>query len=583
MGSCNFDAVIFDLDGVITKTAKVHAMAWKEMFDEYLHKREKDHGEKFKEFTHANDYLPYVDGKPRYKGVESFLESRGINIPYGDPSDGVDKETICGLGNRKNQAFNEILQRDGVEVYTSTLKLMEDLRKAGIKMGVATSSKNCKQVLDRANLTHYFQTQVDGEVSAQLGLHGKPEPDIFIVAANNLGVERIRTVVVEDAVSGVQAASKGNFGFVLGVARENNAKELRTNGADIVVTDLKEINGIEGIDRWFKDGLLRDLWSASFHCFDFSLEHSRESMLTIGNGYFSTIGSLEEYEVDPLSRPSTCIAKLYSDLYSPFDNRKQQIDDFVDVPNWLPLSFKVGEGEWFDPMKDKVICLERNLNLLSGVLHKKMIVQDNNGNKTLIESFRFASMANIHHAAIDYSLTPLNYSGAIRIRSAIAMPKPINVSKPAQSVAHAYSQGGKNNISHVAAKTDGIDIKVAVAAQLGVFYEDRPMATDYSIKQDDGWVNTYIKANVNKDKMYRLEKLVSICNAQTEKIDDPLDFVLKDVAQLKSYGVMHAASIDAWEKIWKKHDKIFLNDRQGQKDIRLKIYHSIINNPNSFK
>ena len=154
-----FDAVIFDMDGVITKTALTHAAAWKKMFDEYLRKREAEHGEKFVEFTHSGDYLPYVDGKPRYKGVQSFLESRGIDIPFGDPSDEPGKETCCGLGNRKNDAFNEVLDKEGAEVYPSTVELLNELKKAGIKLGVASSSKNCKPVLERVDLLGMFEAR----------------------------------------------------------------------------------------------------------------------------------------------------------------------------------------------------------------------------------------------------------------------------------------------------------------------------------------------------------------------------------------------------------------------------------------
>lgn len=247
----SFEAVIFDMDGVITKTALTHAHAWKKMFDEYLLKREAEHGEAFVEFTHANDYLPYVDGKPRYKGVLSFLESRGIHIPFGDPSDAPGIETICGLGNQKNIAFNEVLENEGVEVYPSTVALINELKNAGIKLGVASSSKNCKPVLERVNLLDIFDARVDGVVSAELGLHGKPEPDIFTTACDTVGVKYEKAIVVEDAVSGVQAGKKGKFGLTLGIARENNRKELEENGADVVVEDLEEIGGIEGLNAIF--------------------------------------------------------------------------------------------------------------------------------------------------------------------------------------------------------------------------------------------------------------------------------------------------------------------------------------------
>ncbi|HKI88726.1 MAG TPA: beta-phosphoglucomutase family hydrolase [Draconibacterium sp.] len=251
MKNLSFEAVIFDMDGVITQTAIIHAAAWKKMFDEYLRKREDLYGEPFREFTYSNDYLTYVDGKPRYKGVASFLRSRGIELPFGDAIDAPGTETICGLGNRKNEAFNEVIEKDGVEVFPSTVTLINDLKRAGIQLGVASSSKNCKQVLEAVNLLGWFGARVDGVVSAKLGLHGKPEPDIFTTACKMLGTSPAKSIVVEDAVSGVQAGAKGKFGLVLGIARENNSVELQQNGADFVVTDLVEINGLPELNALF--------------------------------------------------------------------------------------------------------------------------------------------------------------------------------------------------------------------------------------------------------------------------------------------------------------------------------------------
>jgi beta-phosphoglucomutase family hydrolase len=247
----HFDAAVFDMDGVVTKTAAVHSLAWKKMFDEYLHHRAAVYREPFREFTHAVDYLSYVDGRPRYQGVDTFLKSRGIQLPFGTPEDEARKETVCGLGNRKNEFFNRVLEEDGVDLYESTVKLIERMLVGGIKVGLATSSKNCAAVLEKAGITHLFQARVDGVVSAQLGLRGKPEPDIFTTASENLGTTRRRTIIVEDAVSGVQAAAKGNFGLVIGVAREHNTHELKSHGADVVVEDLSELdlNSINNLVR----------------------------------------------------------------------------------------------------------------------------------------------------------------------------------------------------------------------------------------------------------------------------------------------------------------------------------------------
>lgn len=230
------------MDGVITQTAAVHSIAWKRMFDEYLRARAARHHEVFKEFTHAGDYLAHVDGRPRYKGVATFLKSRGIHLPLGTLQDHPGAETICGLGNRKNELFNAIIEREGVSLYDSTITLIRDLLAHGIKVGLATSSKNSAVILAKTGTAPLFATVVDGIVSERLGLRGKPEPDIFTTASRNLGVPCDRAIVVEDAVSGVQAGARGGFALTLGVARENNARELRENGADFVVQDLGELN-----------------------------------------------------------------------------------------------------------------------------------------------------------------------------------------------------------------------------------------------------------------------------------------------------------------------------------------------------
>lgn len=247
-----FKAVIFDMDGVITNTAVVHAAAWKEMFDEYLQKRADRGDEPFKPFTHENDYLPYVDGKPRLKGIESFLKSRSISLPHGADDDGPDTETIVGLGTRKNNKFVEVIQTKGVEVFDGTVALMRALREQGVRVGVATSSKNGKLVLESAGLMDLVETRVDGVVSLELNLKGKPEPDIFTTAAQNVGVSPDDAIVVEDAISGVQAGRNGHFGLVIGVAREDNEAALKENGADVVIADFAGY-GVMDLVKWFNE------------------------------------------------------------------------------------------------------------------------------------------------------------------------------------------------------------------------------------------------------------------------------------------------------------------------------------------
>jgi beta-phosphoglucomutase family hydrolase len=238
-----YDAVLLDLDGVITDTANLHAACWKQMFDEYLQKRATQRGEAFRPFDLAMDYRLYVDGKPRYDGVRDFLTSRGIRLPEGSPDDPSQAETVGGLGNRKNDLVNKVIEEVGVEPYEGTVKLIRQLRHQGFKIAVVTSSQNCEAVLRAAKLDAFFEVRVDGNLIHAQHLAGKPAPDTFLMAAKLLGVEPRRAVVIEDAISGVQAGRNGNFGLVIGVARKGNAEELRHHGAHRVVNDLGELVG----------------------------------------------------------------------------------------------------------------------------------------------------------------------------------------------------------------------------------------------------------------------------------------------------------------------------------------------------
>ena len=238
-----FDAVLFDLDGVLTATAKVHAVCWKRLFDAFLKKRAADMNDTFQPFDIESDYKLYVDGKLRYEGVQSFLSSRDIQLPYGNPGETPSYDTVCGLGNMKDELFHEVIESEGVEVYQGSVNLVHELRKAGIRTGVVSASKNCSPVLKAAGIIDLFEVIVDGEVAAQFQLAGKPAPDTYLRGAEEFGVDPGRAVVVEDAISGVQAGRKGGFGLVIGVDRKDNAGELRDNGADIVVKDLGELLG----------------------------------------------------------------------------------------------------------------------------------------------------------------------------------------------------------------------------------------------------------------------------------------------------------------------------------------------------
>jgi alpha,alpha-trehalase len=238
--AADLDAVIFDMDGVVTDTATVHARAWARLFDGYLRERARRNGEPFRPFGSA-DYRRFVDGRPRYDGVRSFLASRGISLPEGDPSDPPDRETVSGLGNRKDGYFLADLREHGVEAFPSTITLARELVAAGVRTAVISASRNLSEVLEAGKVADLFEQRVGGVEAEQLGLPGKPDPAVFLEAARRLGVDPGRTAVIEDALAGVEAGRRGRFALVIGVDRNGNAGELLAAGADAVVRDLNEI------------------------------------------------------------------------------------------------------------------------------------------------------------------------------------------------------------------------------------------------------------------------------------------------------------------------------------------------------
>jgi beta-phosphoglucomutase family hydrolase len=234
-------ACLFDLDGVLTQTAKVHAAAWKKMFDGFLRERAAHGGEDFVAFDPAGDYDEYVDGKPRYEGVHSFLDSRGIELAQGDPSDAIDAQTIDGLGNRKNQIMLAMIKDQGVQAYDGSVRYVSAARDGGLARAVVSSSTNCRDVLLAAGIEDLFQQRIDGVVAEREHLRGKPAPDTFLAGARALGVGPGQAAVFEDALAGVQAGRAGGFACVVGVDRVGQADALREHGADIVVCDLAEL------------------------------------------------------------------------------------------------------------------------------------------------------------------------------------------------------------------------------------------------------------------------------------------------------------------------------------------------------
>jgi beta-phosphoglucomutase family hydrolase len=234
-------ACLFDLDGVLTQTAKVHDAAWTQMFNDFLRSWSNRTGEPYVPFDSADDYNSYVDGRPRADGVRTFLASRGVRLPDGNPNDPPSADTVYGLGNRKNEMLLKLIRTQGVEVYEGSVRYLQAARDAGLGRAVVSASANCAEVLEAAGIADLLEVRIDGRVAAEQGLRGKPHPDTFLAAARQLGVSAHQAAVFEDAVAGVEAGRAGEFGFVVGVDRVGHAEALLQHGASIVVKDLSEL------------------------------------------------------------------------------------------------------------------------------------------------------------------------------------------------------------------------------------------------------------------------------------------------------------------------------------------------------
>ena len=306
-------AVIFDMDGVVTDTASVHAAAWKRLFDAYLEERSRRKREPFQPFDIDRDYRQYVDGKPRYDGVRDFLHSRGITLPEGESGDGPVSETVRGLGNRKDRYFMEYVTNNGVSPYPGTVELVRALHAADLGVAIISASRNLGEVLKAAGVDDLFDVRVGGVEAEQLGLKGKPDPAVFIEAARRLGVHPSNAAVIEDALAGVEAGKRGGFRLVVGVDRTGHAEDLRARGADVVVRDPGELlawsqgtPSTAEAPTGFPEPTSDPAWLLEVVGFDPLAERDVESWLAVANGRTGTRGSVEEGSEE--SNPATYVA-----------------------------------------------------------------------------------------------------------------------------------------------------------------------------------------------------------------------------------------------------------------------------------
>jgi alpha,alpha-trehalase len=830
------EAFIFDMDGVITDTASIHADAWKQMFDQYLSQRAQKEGKKFQPFDTGRDYRCYVDGKPRYDGVKAFLESRGISLPYGSPDDSPDRETVCGLGNRKNRYYLERLREQKVKPYPSSVKFIKRLKNEGIRSAVISASRNAGAVLEATGIGDLFETKVDGVDADELKLKGKPDPAIFLEAARKLGTQPEKTTVVEDSLAGVEAGHRGKFKLVIGVDRANQAQELKERGADIVVEDLSRLQiisyqtvsslpsalenknevlnrlrgknlaifldydgtltpivedpaqatlpaktkrvikrlaeqypvaiisgrdladvqdmvGISGIayagshgfdivepggqhrdqkigkrflpvlrragkelyqalkdipgarverkrfaiaahyrqvkradvgqleqrfaqvlshypelrkssgkkvfelrpdidwdkgralfhllETLYADGSqilplyigddvtdedafraigdrgmaiavgsekrqtaahygLRDpeevteflralaalverevskgVWVMAYEGFEPEKEGLREALCTLGNGYFASRGAAPESTADGIHYPGTYVAGCYNRLQTEIAGEIIENESLVNLPNWLPLTFRFEDGDWFDVDKVNLLEYYQELNLRQGVLNRLVRFADQKGRCTRIFQRRFVSMANEHLAGLETTILAENWSGRISVRSALD-------GGVTNSGVERYRQLNNRHLNTIETKsinketlyiqveTNQSHIRVAETARTRLFLDGKQLSAEPEVIEEPDYIAQEFSLELKEGRAATVEKIVALYTSRDKAISESGIETRKEVERAADFDELLKHHILRWKNLWRRSRIAIKESERVAMVLHLHIFH----------
>ncbi len=546
----DYDAFLFDLDGVLTKTADVHAAAWKRMFDSFLEARAGETGEPLVPFDIEADYRRYVDGRPRHEGVAAFLEARGIPLPGGSPGDGPEALTVHGLGGRKDGFFMEEMKRKPPERYEESIALVRTLRAQEVRTAVVSSSRNCAEVLEAAGIAGLFEVRVDGNDILRLGMRGKPAPDAFLEAARRLGVDPSRAVVVEDAIAGVEAGRAGHFGLVVGVDRSGRSQELRDAGADVVVTSLAQVQAaVEPPSAW----------SLVYEDFDPVDEGVRESLCTLGNGYFSTRGAALWAAADDVHYPGTYVAGGYNRLRTDILGRTVENEDLVNFPNWLALNFRVAGQGWFDAREVSILSWRQELDLSRGLLVRDFRFEDGEGRRSRVTERRLVSMGDKHLAALELSLTAENWSGNVTVRSAID-GRVINAG------ARLYREFNNRHLVPLGTETVGGDgvflstrasqsnLHVGQAARTRAYLDGKFVDVRRRVIEEPGYVALEMKTPVVEGQTLVVEKVASLYTSRDQAVSECGLAARRAIVRAGGFEELMAEHALAWKHLWRRFD-----------------------------
>ncbi|HEY1753563.1 MAG TPA: beta-phosphoglucomutase family hydrolase [Caulobacteraceae bacterium] len=533
-----FEAAVFDLDGVLTGTAEIHAEAWKRLFDDFLAKQAAASGKPLQPFDPKRDYLAYVDGRPRSDGVRTFLAARGITVPEGEAGDPPDAVTVRSLGARKDAYFLERLAKSGVKVFADAQPLLANLRAAGLKTALVSSSRNAKAVLEAGGLTALLDVVVDGVEAARLGLKGKPAPDTFQRALQQLGVQAARAVGFEDALVGVEAIRAAGYGLVVGVDRVGQSHELVAHGADVAVSDLTTLQVVAAepasaphLAAWPPVAPTEDAaWLVVEDGFTLAREHEIESVFAVGNGHLGSRASLAEG--GPMSSPATFVAGL-------FDTRPGPTPSLAPLPDWSHLA-PIVEGAPLKLGSGKLLSQRRTLDMRQGLVWRDWRHEDPGGRVTRFQECRLASLYDRRLLLQSAALTAENYTGAVGFETRLDA-----------SVEIRTSGGGLAAVS-AAALVGGTPDLPAHAAPIG----------ELTLQAQTG-------------RTHRIDRFVAVGASSQDASPRAVADAHVAAAQGQGMSELIARHRDAWAARWEASDIRVDGDPAAQRALRFAAYHLI--------
>jgi HAD superfamily hydrolase (TIGR01509 family) len=544
------DAVVFELDGVVLDTADLRAAAWRRLLDDVFQDPRLPARARRDPPTDA-DYIGFIEGRTPADGASAFLASRGVSLPAGSPDDGPDEWTAFGLGKRQDELFGQMLRGQPPRAFPSTLALLERLRAGRIPVLLATSAPNAGALLAAVGLDGFFDHVADGQAALRQAIPGKPSPALALEAVRRLDIPPARAMVIEAAVAGVEAGRRGGFGLVVGIDRTGRRAELENAGADIVVEDVSELDiGL----------VITHPWMLVYEGFDPAHEGHREALTTLGNGYMATRGAAPEHRGGEIHYPGSYLAGVYNRLASVVQGQRTVDEHMVNIPDWLHLDLRIGDGAWWSEGGLTLRQERRTLDLKRALLTREALLEDDAGRRLQLVQRRVVSMAEPHLAALETVLTADGWSGSISVRSGCDtavtnsnVPEDAQLSNrhltavQATESAGGQSAGGQNAVRRGAV---GLSVQVQTSqSRIGIALALRTEVSgpaNSAFEQLDGLYAHRFDVPVADGTAVKVTKTVGVASSRDHAVSSPLTAAEAVLARSDGFEALLADHERAW-------------------------------------